>query len=174
VFGPLGEGCRESRRCSGDTYPESYITKYTSIRRTSTCLRLTRSCFVGRDVKAENLLLTAAGDVQVMSTRSGYEATFRQWPLPQAEALLGVWLKGGGERERRRESATERASERESEREITGYEPLGHVQAEAPPCETLRSPTQQVMITRSGYEPRCPPRQTSRAGRLNAKENIRY
>ena len=23
----------ESRKCSGDTYPESYITKYTSIRR---------------------------------------------------------------------------------------------------------------------------------------------
>ena len=27
------EGCRESRRCSRDTYSESYITKYTSIRR---------------------------------------------------------------------------------------------------------------------------------------------
>jgi hypothetical protein len=27
------EGCRESRRCSRDTYPESYINKYTSIRR---------------------------------------------------------------------------------------------------------------------------------------------
>jgi len=27
------EGCRESRRCSRDTYQESYITKYTSIRR---------------------------------------------------------------------------------------------------------------------------------------------
>ena len=27
------EGCRESRRCSRDTYPESYTTKYTSIRR---------------------------------------------------------------------------------------------------------------------------------------------
>ena len=27
------EGCRESRRCSRDTYPESYIPKYTSIRR---------------------------------------------------------------------------------------------------------------------------------------------
>jgi len=26
------EGCRESRRYSRDTYPESYITKYTSIR----------------------------------------------------------------------------------------------------------------------------------------------
>ena len=31
--GPLWEGYRESRRCSRDTYPESYITKYTSIRR---------------------------------------------------------------------------------------------------------------------------------------------
>ena len=30
---PLWEGCRESRRCSRDTYLESYITKYTSIRR---------------------------------------------------------------------------------------------------------------------------------------------
>ena len=28
----IWEGCRESRRCSRDTYPESYITKYTSIR----------------------------------------------------------------------------------------------------------------------------------------------
>ena len=27
------EGCRESRRCSRDTYPESYITKCTSKRR---------------------------------------------------------------------------------------------------------------------------------------------
>jgi len=27
------EGCRESRRCSRNTYPESYITQYTSIRR---------------------------------------------------------------------------------------------------------------------------------------------
>jgi len=27
------EGCRESRRCSRDTHPESYITKYTSIRK---------------------------------------------------------------------------------------------------------------------------------------------
>jgi len=26
------EGCREIRRCSRDTYPGSYITKYTSIR----------------------------------------------------------------------------------------------------------------------------------------------
>jgi len=25
------EGCRDSRRCSRDTYPESYITKYTSV-----------------------------------------------------------------------------------------------------------------------------------------------
>ena len=33
LAGPLWEGCRESRRCSRDTYPESYIIKYTSIRR---------------------------------------------------------------------------------------------------------------------------------------------
>jgi len=31
--GALREGYHESRRCSRDTYPESYITKYTSIRR---------------------------------------------------------------------------------------------------------------------------------------------
>ena len=29
----LWEGCRESRRCSRNTYPESYTTKCTSIRR---------------------------------------------------------------------------------------------------------------------------------------------
>ena len=29
----LWEGYHESRRCSRDTYPESYITKFTSIRR---------------------------------------------------------------------------------------------------------------------------------------------
>ena len=33
LVGLLWEGCRESRRCSRDTYPESYIAKYTSIRR---------------------------------------------------------------------------------------------------------------------------------------------
>ena len=33
LVGPLLEGYHESRRCSKDTYPESYITKYTSIRR---------------------------------------------------------------------------------------------------------------------------------------------
>jgi len=33
--GPLWEGYHESRRCSRDTYPESYITKYTSIRRST-------------------------------------------------------------------------------------------------------------------------------------------
>jgi hypothetical protein len=27
------EGYHESRRCSRDTYPESYITKYTSVQR---------------------------------------------------------------------------------------------------------------------------------------------
>ena len=32
------EGYHESRRCSRDTYPESYITKYTSIRRRRYCL----------------------------------------------------------------------------------------------------------------------------------------
>ena len=30
---PLWDGCRESRRYSRNTYPESYVTKYISIRR---------------------------------------------------------------------------------------------------------------------------------------------
>ena len=36
------EGCRKSRRYSRDTYPESYITKYTSIRRVARgrCLKI--------------------------------------------------------------------------------------------------------------------------------------
>ena len=38
----LREGCHESRRCSGDTYPESNITKYTSIRRNKV------GCVLGR------------------------------------------------------------------------------------------------------------------------------
>ena len=29
--GEVSEGCRESRRCSQNTFPESYITKYTSV-----------------------------------------------------------------------------------------------------------------------------------------------
>ena len=33
LLSELWEGFRESRRCSRDTYPESYITKYTCIRR---------------------------------------------------------------------------------------------------------------------------------------------
>jgi len=33
----LREGCRDSRGCSRDPYPESYITKYTSIRRYGFC-----------------------------------------------------------------------------------------------------------------------------------------
>jgi len=35
---PLWEGYHESRGCSRDTYPESHITKYTSIRRLKACL----------------------------------------------------------------------------------------------------------------------------------------
>jgi len=31
LVGPLGEGYHESRRCSRDTYPESYITKNTIV-----------------------------------------------------------------------------------------------------------------------------------------------
>ena len=33
VIESLWEGCRESRRCSRDTYPESYITEYLGMRR---------------------------------------------------------------------------------------------------------------------------------------------
>ena len=39
----LWKGYRESRRCSRDTYPESCITKYTSIRRKPGCQRMYRS-----------------------------------------------------------------------------------------------------------------------------------
>ena len=43
------EGYRESRRCSRDTYPESYITKYTSIRRQTlpglVSSQVRKSCF---------------------------------------------------------------------------------------------------------------------------------
>jgi hypothetical protein len=41
------EGYHESRRCSTDTYPESYITKYTSMRRSTLPLSLVRRCTVG-------------------------------------------------------------------------------------------------------------------------------
>jgi hypothetical protein len=34
VLDRLRVGYHESRRCSRETYPETYITKYTSIRRT--------------------------------------------------------------------------------------------------------------------------------------------
>ena len=34
---PLWEEYHESRRCSRDTYPESYITKYTHAKRTTSC-----------------------------------------------------------------------------------------------------------------------------------------
>ena len=34
-LGPFFEGYRESRRCSRDTYPELFVTQYTSIRRES-------------------------------------------------------------------------------------------------------------------------------------------
>jgi len=48
-FFGLWQGCHESRKCSRDTYPESYITKYTSIRRFKTIIqtpgrRMRRSC----------------------------------------------------------------------------------------------------------------------------------
>jgi hypothetical protein len=33
IDGKLWEGYHESRRCSRDTYPDSYITKDTSIRK---------------------------------------------------------------------------------------------------------------------------------------------
>ena len=44
----LWEGCRENKRCPRDTYPESYITKYTSIRRKRIrqCTPVFRALFV--------------------------------------------------------------------------------------------------------------------------------
>ena len=35
LVGPLWEGYHESSRCFRDTYPESYITKFTSLRSTN-------------------------------------------------------------------------------------------------------------------------------------------
>ena len=56
----IWEGYRESRRCLSDTYPESYITKYTSIRRLlaiieghgdahEVCFSVSKSCSTYRD-----------------------------------------------------------------------------------------------------------------------------
>ena len=47
----LWEGCRKSRRCSRDTYPESYITKYTSIRGTPSQSNISPSILVYEDKK---------------------------------------------------------------------------------------------------------------------------
>ena len=41
--------CRESIRCSRDTYPESYITKFTSIRRKSGPYNLNAACLESLD-----------------------------------------------------------------------------------------------------------------------------
>jgi len=50
-------GYRESRRCSRDTYPESYITKYTSIRRNGTfCCDFDLSSSSGSSSKNATLL----------------------------------------------------------------------------------------------------------------------
>ena len=56
------EGCRESRRCSRDTYPESYITKYTSIQR-KTLLNFFRIC--GTDLHEVAVLVAPARVLEV-------------------------------------------------------------------------------------------------------------
>jgi len=47
VDSPLWEGCRESTRCSRDTFPESCIAKYTSTQRKVTAVLR----FLGREVR---------------------------------------------------------------------------------------------------------------------------
>ena len=42
LAGPLWEGFRESRRCSRDTYPESYITEFTLVYENSSQRRMLR------------------------------------------------------------------------------------------------------------------------------------
>ena len=49
----IGEGCHESRRCSRDTYPESYITKYTRIRRANTKLAKRANCLTSEGRNGE-------------------------------------------------------------------------------------------------------------------------
>jgi len=60
-------GYRESRRCSRDTYPESYITEYTSIRR----LLTTRGGQISRMTDAAMVLADAGADVIVVSDPLG-------------------------------------------------------------------------------------------------------
>jgi len=46
LVGPLWEGYHESRRCSRDTYPESYITKYSSMRRQNVYSRCRKTFYL--------------------------------------------------------------------------------------------------------------------------------
>ena len=69
----LRQGCRESRRCSRDTYPESHITKYASIRRVKVWCCRGRASTLSSSVCLSSLEL---GDSKV------YE--------PQIRALLGT------------------------------------------------------------------------------------
>ena len=65
----LWEGYHESRRCSRDTYPESYITKYTKIKTTP-------------DLTPENARFSEQTNVQ--QGRNGPPlALQRRIPLPQ-------------------------------------------------------------------------------------------
>ena len=63
---PLLDGCRESSRCSRDTYPELHITKFTSIRKS----KLAFPPAEGEEEVAVALehgsALVMAGDVQVL------------------------------------------------------------------------------------------------------------
>ena len=53
LAGPLWEGCRESRRCSRDTYPESYITEYTLVyeEKNGVCPATSKWTGVAREVR---------------------------------------------------------------------------------------------------------------------------
>ena len=55
------EGYRESRRCSRDTYPDSYITKYTSIRRQTRHIQDSQDQILVLDVRTPPPLETDRG-----------------------------------------------------------------------------------------------------------------
>ena len=120
----LWEGCRESRRCSRHTYPESYITEYTSIPRqqktvdsgTSTVIKVScrRMHSWNRGGNCDHVVNTSAADKEcVLSPQGGTKSLFsrplcctagRRTPASSGTSPgarnggFGSTLKGGGTR----------------------------------------------------------------------------
>ena len=69
------EGCHESRRCSRDTYPESYITEYTSTRRL--CGEASRKSSWGRTLASTARPLADASSFFATATRESACQAFR-------------------------------------------------------------------------------------------------